>query len=524
MAPSEQAISPPPSEAGTTPSPPQPAPLRCHRRAPPLPHKGAGGGRGLLRTGTQGDPIGLVGLALLLTIALPGPAGPAVGAVQPDRRRDGALRRADPGPPARRQRHRPGSALRAIYGARVSLLIGVLAALVATVVGTTVGLVAGFFRGLVNPGLMRFVDVLLALPFLPLMIVLGVYVGPGLVTEILVIGAVIWARTAREIRSQVSLVARAQLRGGGPRDGRPERLPADPGISRRPGATGDPAAWPGAANIAILLEASLSFLGLGDPAAKSWGTTLDHANARSAFPDGCLALVGLPPGLLHRGRGARVCAGRLRLEERARPHLSVREWRFHRSSVPARNPSSASAAGRRPGRSAAGRRRSDGRVRHANGASSAPSTMSASRSERGEALGVVGESGQRQDDPGRPRSSGCFARRPRSFRGRDRCRPAKIRRPCAATDLQRLRGKTVALVPQSAMNALEPCHDRGDQVRGGDRRSSLPLRRSSRAPASPSCWGWSASRPSGPTPTPTSLAAACASGWSSRWRWRTTRT
>src|SRR6185295_19047432 len=90
-----------------------------------------------------------------------------------------------------------------IYGARVSLLIGMAAALMATIVGTTVGLVAGFFRGITDAVLMRSVDVLLALPFLPLMIVLGVYVGPGLSTEIVVIGAVIWARTAREIRSQV---------------------------------------------------------------------------------------------------------------------------------------------------------------------------------------------------------------------------------------------------------------------------------------------------------------------------------
>src|SRR5829696_2802026 len=66
---------------------------------------------------------------------------------------------------------------------------------------------------------MRFVDVLPALPFLPLMIVLGVYVGPGLFTEIVVIGAVIWARTARELRSQVlslrerGYVAAARARG-----------------------------------------------------------------------------------------------------------------------------------------------------------------------------------------------------------------------------------------------------------------------------------------------------------------------
>src|SRR6185503_19136934 len=207
-----------------------------------------------------------------------------------------------------------------IYGARASLLIGMAAALIATIVGTTVGLVAGFFRGITDAVLMRGVDVLLALPFLPLMIVLGVYVGPGLVTEIAVIGAVIWARTAREIRSQVlSLRERsyvAAARAMGARNGYLLTRHLAPAVA--------PLVIPQlvrAANIAILLEASLSFLGLGDPSAKSWGTMLYYANARSAFlMDAWLWWV-LPPGLCI---GAVVLGFALigyALEERARPRL-----------------------------------------------------------------------------------------------------------------------------------------------------------------------------------------------------------
>ena len=131
-----------------------------------------------------------------------------------------------------------------------------------------VGLVAGFFRGPTDVLLMRLVDVLLALPFLPLMIVLGVYLGPGLVSEILVIGVVIWARTAREIRSQVlslrerSHVAAALAMGGS----------GGYVLSRHLAPAMAPLVIPQfvrAANVAILLEASLRFLGLGDPAAEA---------------------------------------------------------------------------------------------------------------------------------------------------------------------------------------------------------------------------------------------------------------
>ena len=167
---------------------------------------------------------------------------------------------------------------------------------------------------------MRFVDVLLALPFLPLMIVLGVYVGPGLVTEIIVIGAVIWARTAREIRSQVlSLRERsyvAAARAMGARNGYLLTRHLAPAVA--------PLVIPQlvrAANVAILLEASLSFLGLGDPAAKSWGTMLYYANARSAFlMDAWLWWV-LPPGLCIMAVVLGFALVGYALEERARPRL-----------------------------------------------------------------------------------------------------------------------------------------------------------------------------------------------------------
>lgn len=205
-----------------------------------------------------------------------------------------------------------------MYGARVSLLIGAMAALMATVVGTTVGLLAGFFRGTVEAVLMRSVDVLLALPFLPLVIVVGVYVGPGLVTEVVVIGAVIWARAAREIRSQVlSLCEQGYVEAA-----RAMGAPARYLLRRHLVPAVVPLVIPQlvrAANSAILLDASLSFLGLGDPTAKSWGMTLYYANARSAFLTDAWLWWVLPPGVCLAAVGLGLALVGHALEEWAQP-------------------------------------------------------------------------------------------------------------------------------------------------------------------------------------------------------------
>ncbi|MBA3574707.1 MAG: ABC transporter permease, partial [Pseudonocardiales bacterium] len=169
-----------------------------------------------------------------------------------------------------------------IFAARITLLVGIVAALVATVVGAGVGVVAGYARGWVDTALMRLVDVVLALPVLPLTIVVGVFLGPGLSTQIMVIASVIWAGTARELRSQVlSLrehdhIQALRAMGAGPGHVLPRHVL--PSVA--------PLVVPQfvlATKTAILLEASLAFLGLGDVTAKSWGTMLSMAHDRSAF-------------------------------------------------------------------------------------------------------------------------------------------------------------------------------------------------------------------------------------------------
>lgn len=183
-----------------------------------------------------------------------------------------------------------------IFGARISLVVGLASALVAVVFGGAIGLAAGFYRGVLDSVLMRLVDVTLALPFLPLLIVLAVFLGRGLLTTTLVIAGIIWAQPARVIRSQVlstrerAHVEAARAMGAGPRHLLARHiLPSVSPLMIAQFVRG--------ANVAILLEASLAFLALGDPTNKSWGTMLYYANSRNAFLTDAWIWWVLPTGL-----------------------------------------------------------------------------------------------------------------------------------------------------------------------------------------------------------------------------------
>lgn len=183
-----------------------------------------------------------------------------------------------------------------IYGTRISLTVGVVAALLAITIGTTVGLLAGYYPRLGNL-LMRVVDVVLVLPFLPLLILLATYLGRSLFNTILIIGLLVWAGTARVIRSQVLSLTRQDYvlaaRAVGAKDGHILGRHLLPQVLLL--AVGQ---FVEATSSAILLEAALSFLGLGDPLQKSWGTVLYWAQVRGAFLTPAWLWWVLPPGLL----------------------------------------------------------------------------------------------------------------------------------------------------------------------------------------------------------------------------------
>lgn len=184
-----------------------------------------------------------------------------------------------------------------VHGTRTSLLVGMLAALLAVLIGVIVGVIAGYSGGSVDTLCMRAVDVVLVVPFLPLMIVLAAYLGPSLLNVILVIAALTWARPARVIRSQVLAVksllyveAAHAVGGSFWHLLRWHIIPAIVPLAMTQFVT--------VASGAILIESSLAFLGLGDPVQKSWGTVLYYAQARGAFLTGAWLWWVVPPGAL----------------------------------------------------------------------------------------------------------------------------------------------------------------------------------------------------------------------------------
>lgn len=182
-----------------------------------------------------------------------------------------------------------------VYGARISLLIGVLAASLATLLGTVIGLLSGYLGGLVDEALMRITDFFLVLPGLPLIIVLTAVLGPNIVNIILVIGVISWPSIARVIRSQVLAVKEFPY------------IEAAKAIGASPNRIMFVHVLPNVAPLiyvnialnvanAILIEAGLSFLGLGDPNNISWGTILFFAEQSQAIIKGAWWYV-VPPGL-----------------------------------------------------------------------------------------------------------------------------------------------------------------------------------------------------------------------------------
>lgn len=207
-----------------------------------------------------------------------------------------------------------------IFGARVSLLVGVAAASAALLIGGAVGVLAGYYPKRLGELLMRGVDAVLILPFLPLLIVLAAYLGRSLLNTILVIGALIWAAPARIIRSQVLSLRSREYVLAARSMGAPDRWIIFRHVLPR-AALLAAGTFVRAVAGAILLEASLSFLGLGDPIQKSWGSILFWAQARGAFLTPAWKWWVLPPGLLIMAASLGFALIAFSLEERIDPRL-----------------------------------------------------------------------------------------------------------------------------------------------------------------------------------------------------------
>ncbi len=162
------------------------------------------------------------------------------------------------------------------YGARVSIIVGLGTALLAGLGGAALGIAAAYRGGWTDRIIMRLVDIMIVLPDLPVMIVLAAFFGPSLRNIIIVLALFAWSRPARLIRAQTlalkeqHYIKMAAHYGGGflyqlRHHFLPELLPLIMVSMIR------------LAGMAIITEASLSFLGLGDPTARSWGLIINHA-------------------------------------------------------------------------------------------------------------------------------------------------------------------------------------------------------------------------------------------------------
>lgn len=184
-----------------------------------------------------------------------------------------------------------------LWATRISLSTGLVVGFVSIAIGTVVGLLSGYVPGLIDVVLMRVADLTLVLPFLPLVILLSAYLGPKQRNIILILSLVYWPAPARLIRARVLTLVQqpyvdaARATGVGPWRILWAHI------------------WPGVrtiamtqfvliASAAILAEASLSFLGLGEPSAKSWGTMLYFARVSGAFLGRSWAWWVLPTGLM----------------------------------------------------------------------------------------------------------------------------------------------------------------------------------------------------------------------------------
>ncbi|MEM9428474.1 MAG: ATP-binding cassette domain-containing protein [Pseudomonadota bacterium] len=330
-----------------------------------------------------------------------------------------------------------------LSGGRISLAVGLVTALVATALATVIAIGSAWRGGFVDIAVMRFVDAVMALPFLPLVVVLSAFFGASYTVQIGILCLVLWTQPLRELRAQALNLRRADYTDAARAMGAsawyvttrhilPELVPLIvPQFIR-------------IAHAAILTESALSFLGLGDPIAKSWGTILFHANARTAFLTDAWLWWVMPPGLLialsvlglallGHGIGDRLQDGTVSGTERdgdAAPRLGD-------ALVEARDVTL-----------------SYGEARALHGvALSIP---------KGETLGLIGESGSGKSTLAmtmlRLLPPAARVERGSAWVGEDDL----LGLPKAA--LRHVRGRRIGLVPQAAMNALNPVRSVGSQI------------------------------------------------------------
>jgi peptide/nickel transport system permease protein len=198
-----------------------------------------------------------------------------------------------------------------IHGTRTSMTVGFVTGTIIMIIAIAVGLTAGYVGGWVDEVLSLITNVFLILPGLPLIIVVAGWLNrPGPMTVVLVLSLTSWAYAARVLRSQTLTLRNSEFVAAARVVGEPswriivfEILPNMTSLVV--------SSWIGAVLYAILSEAGLEFIGLGDANAVTWGTTLYWAQNNQALLTGnwwtfippglCIALVGFSLTLINYG-------------------------------------------------------------------------------------------------------------------------------------------------------------------------------------------------------------------------------
>lgn len=238
------------------------------------------------------DNFAVVGVSVLLVFAVIAIAAPWIAPYEPFKAmmtESGRLNRLDP--PS--SLHLLGTTSfgndvlsQFLHGFRVALLVGLVAAIAVGLISTIFGVLSGYFGGYVDDALMRLTDIALSIPTLPFSIVAVALLGPSIENIILVITVLFWRNGARIIRSAV-LTERERVYVKWARAAGASHFHI---ITRHilPNIIRVVFLWVTmSVAFAVLTEASLSFLGLGDPTVISWGQMLNMAfssgNLRTAW-------------------------------------------------------------------------------------------------------------------------------------------------------------------------------------------------------------------------------------------------
>ena len=173
--------------------------------------------------------------------------------------------------------------VRIAYGARISLIVGIAATALTVVIGAVAGLVSAYFGGLTDSVIARFIDWLLAIPFLLLAISLVAVIGPSLTVVIIVIGFFGWASVGRIVRGQVlSIKEKEYIEAARALGASPWRIMF---IDILPNVMAPIIVYTTLLiPLAIVTEASLSYLGVGvPPPTADWGQMISSAQAQYQY-------------------------------------------------------------------------------------------------------------------------------------------------------------------------------------------------------------------------------------------------